>query len=58
MLKVKTDLKALADVLPSDATYADAMYELYVRMKVAQGKQDLRSRRVTSHDDVKKRFVG
>ncbi len=33
--KIKSDLKYIAEHLPADASYSDAMYELYVRMKPA-----------------------
>ena len=56
-LKVKNDLKYLAVHLSDKATYGDAMYELYVRMKIAQGKKDADKGRVVSHDQVKKRFT-
>ena len=54
---VKADLKAIASHLPATATYADAMYELYVRMKIAQGKRAADEGRVVSHADVKRRFA-
>jgi hypothetical protein len=54
---VKADLKQIADHLPETASYADAMYELYVRMKVAQGKQAADEARVISHDEAKRRFT-
>ena len=54
---VKTDLKNIASHLPETATYADAMYELYVRMKIAQGKRAADEGRVVSHAEVKRRFA-
>ncbi|MBI4309934.1 MAG: hypothetical protein HY591_06345 [Candidatus Omnitrophica bacterium] len=52
--KVKSDLKYIADHLPAEASYTDAMYELYVRMKITKGKQAVREGRVVAHEDVKK----
>ena len=54
--KIKSDLKYIADHLPANASYTDAMYELYVRMKITKGKQAVKEGRILSHVDVKKRF--
>jgi hypothetical protein len=56
-IKVKDDLKELARHLSSRATYSDAMYELYVRMKVAQGRDDAERNRVQPHVQIKKHFL-
>ena len=53
---VKTDLHAIADRLSDSASYTDAMYQLFVRMKVSAGKQAIAEKRVVSHEDVKSRF--
>ena len=54
---VKADLIAIAEKISDSATYADAMYELYVRMKVAQGIQAAREGRVLTHEQVKQKFA-
>lgn len=54
---IKTDLKQIAEHLPATASYADAMYELYVRMKIAHAKQAANEGRVLPHEEVKRRFV-
>ncbi|MBI1371063.1 MAG: hypothetical protein GC162_20735 [Planctomycetes bacterium] len=54
---VKSELKQLADQLPASASYADAMYALYVRMKVARGREAAAAGHVTPHEDIKRRFV-
>ena len=56
-VNVKTDLKHIADHLPETATYADAMYELYVRMKVAAGRKAISEGQSHSHEAVKSRFT-
>ena len=53
---VRTDLRTIADHLPDSASYVDAMYELYVRMKIARGMQAAEEGRVIPHDEVKRRF--
>lgn len=53
---IKSELKSIADQLPSDATYADAMYEIYVRMKIGDGKRAAEEGRLESHEEIKRRF--
>ena len=53
---VKSDLVSIAKHLSPRSTYADAMYELYVHMKIAKGKQDVRQGRTISHEQVKRRY--
>jgi len=54
---LKSELHEIADHLPSTASYNDAMYELYVHMKVAKGRQAAEEGRVVPHDEVKRRFL-
>jgi len=54
---IKLDLKQIAEHLPAGASYADAMYELYVRMKIANAKQAANEGRVVAHEEVKRRFM-
>ncbi len=54
---LKSDLHSMADRLPDNASYSDAMYELYVHMKVAKGRQAVAEGRVTDHNKVKQRFI-
>ncbi len=53
---IKSELKTIADHLPPEASYADAMYEIYVRMKVADGRKAADEGRVLSHDEIKRKF--
>jgi predicted transcriptional regulator len=53
---VRSDLRAIADRLPDSASYVDAMYELYVRMKIARGMQAAEEGRVVPHESIKHRF--
>ncbi len=54
---MKSELREIADRLPDSASYNDAMYELYVRMKIAKGKQAADEGRVVPHDEMKRRFA-
>jgi predicted transcriptional regulator len=54
---IKSELRDIADRIPDSASHSDAMYELYVRMKIAKGKQAAEEGRVVSHDEVKRRFA-
>lgn len=55
--KIKSDLRLIADYLPANASYEDAMYELYVHMKIAQGKKSADQGRVFDHQEVKRKFL-
>ena len=54
---VKSELLAIAEKLPDEASYNDAMYELYVRMKIVEGRKAADEGRVISHDEVKSQFT-
>lgn len=54
---IKSELMDIARQTPDSATYGDAMYELYVRMKVARGKKAADDGRVVPHAEVKRRFA-
>ncbi len=52
---VKSELRDIAKRIPESATYSDAMYELYVRMKIARGLQAAEEGRLIPNDEVKRR---
>lgn len=54
---IKSELRDIADRIPDSASYNDAMYQLYVRLKIAKGKQAADEGRVVSHEEVKRRFM-
>ena len=54
---IKTELRDIADHIPESASYDDAMYELYVRMKITKGRQAAEKGQIVSHDDVKRKFL-
>ncbi len=54
---LKSELHEIADHLPGTASYGDVMYELYVHMKVAKGRQAAEEGHVVPHDEVKRRFL-
>jgi predicted transcriptional regulator len=56
MQNAKDAARQLIDQLPDTATYNDIMYELYVKQKIERGLQDSREGKITSHEDVKKRY--
>jgi hypothetical protein len=60
----KEQVRQLLDKLPDNATLSDIRYELsdslytlYVQQQIELGMQDSREGRVTSHADVKQRFL-
>ena len=56
MSTVKEEVQKLAEKLPPDATWEQAMYELYVRQKIAEGKRAVAEGRIVSYEEVKKRL--
>lgn len=64
MQTAKDQVRQLLDQLPDDATLNDIRYELndslytlYVRQQIELGIQDSLDGKITSHTDVKKRFL-
>ena len=64
MQTAKEQVRQLIDQLPDNATLNDIRYELndslyslYVKQQIGRGMQASREERVTSHDDVKQRFL-
>lgn len=55
MNSVRDEIHKLADQLPAEANWDDAMYALYVRMKVADGEQDIAEGRVLEQEEVERR---
>ncbi len=53
---VKSELRAIARRMPRSAAYSDAMYEFYVRMKIAKGRQAADEGMVVSHKDARRRL--
>jgi len=53
---VKSELREIAKRLSPAASYADAMYELYVRMKIAKGKQAAEEGQLVPHETVRRRL--
>lgn len=54
---VKSDLLSIAEKMPDTATYAEAMYELYVLMKIDQGRGAGEADKFVSHEQVKRQFA-
>jgi len=54
---LKSDLISIAEKMPDSATYADAMYQLYVRMKITQGQLAAEQGNVVPHDQVEQKFI-
>jgi predicted transcriptional regulator len=57
MSTVKEEVKQLVERLPEDVTWADVMYEVYVRQKLEAGLKASDEGRVVPHEEVKKRFL-
>jgi hypothetical protein len=53
---IKEQAHRIIDRLPDDATWDDVMYALHVRVAIENGRKASREGRLTSQDDVEKRF--
>jgi len=57
MQTVKQIIHDIADHLPQQATLDDAMHALYIRQKLERSLQAAREGKVTSQEDMEKRFL-
>lgn len=53
-MSIKAQVHEIADKLPENATYEDAMY---VRMKFEQGKKDINEGRFLTTEEAKSRLL-
>lgn len=53
---IKEEARRLIDKLPENSTWDDLMYEIYVRQAVEAGLADSEAGRVTSVEQVRKKF--
>lgn len=58
MQTVKQIVHDIADHLPEQATFDDAMYALYVRQKLEKGLRDLDAGRTFTQEEVEQRLLG
>jgi len=56
MSTAKDEVKKLLEQLPSDASYEDIQYHIYVREKIDHGLRDVKEGRVLSQEDVEQRM--
>lgn len=57
MQSVKQIIHDIADHLPEQATFDDAMYALYVRQKLERSLQAAEDGKVTSQEEMEKRYL-
>ena len=53
---IKTAAHQLIDALPSDASWDDVMYRVYVRQCIDSGMDDLKNGRVIDVEEVREKF--
>jgi predicted transcriptional regulator len=58
MQTVKQIVHDIADHLPEQATFDDAMHALYVRQKLEEGLRDLDQGRTYTQDEVEQKLLG
>jgi len=57
MLSVKEEIKKIANTLPENATWEDAMHEIYVREKIEKAIEEADRGNLVSHEEAKKRLL-
>ncbi len=57
MQSVKQIVHDIADHLPEQATFDDAMYAIYVRQKLERSLQAAEEGKVTSQEEMEKRYL-
>lgn len=58
MQTLKNIVHDIADHLPEQATFDDAIYALYVRQKLEEGLCDLAEGRTHTQDEVEQQLLG
>lgn len=58
MQTLKEIVHEIADHLPEQATFDDAMYALYVRQKLEKGLRDIEEGRTYTQEEVEQRLLG
>lgn len=57
MKNVKQIVHDIAEELPEEASFDDAMYALYVRQKLEEGLRDLDEGRTFTQEEVEQRLL-
>lgn len=56
-MTAKEQLRAMLDQLPDTGSVEDALYALYVRLKIERGLDDVDNGRVISDEDARREFL-
>ena len=56
MSTAKDEVRKLLEQIPSDASYEDIQYHIYVREKNEHGLKDIEEGRVLSQEEVERRM--
>lgn len=57
MQTVKKIIQHIADQLPEQATFDDAMYAIHVRQKLEHSLQAAKEGNITSQEEMEKRYL-
>jgi predicted transcriptional regulator len=57
MSTVREEIHKLADQLPADATWDDAMYALYVRQKIEAGREAIAEGRFVTQEQLEQQIA-
>jgi predicted transcriptional regulator len=56
MNTAKTEVMAILDRLPDDASFEEIQYRIYVRQKIERGLQDVREGRTITQEEFEQRI--
>ena len=56
MSALKQELKDIIDVLPEDVSFEEAVYQIYVRQKIAMGLKDCAEGRTGPHEAILEKY--
>jgi hypothetical protein len=56
-MTAKEQLRAMLEELPDTGSVEDALYALYVRLKIERGLDDVDNGRVISDEDARREFL-
>lgn len=56
MENIKQEARKLIDKLPENSTWDDLMYQIYVRQTIEAGLVDSKAGKITSVEEVRRKF--
>ncbi len=57
MNSIREEIRKLADQLPADASWDDAMYAIYVRQKIDAGRKAIAEGRLVTQEKIEQQIA-